>query len=62
MYYIIFFQVIVLDANRNHNEMEEEFHRCETKILTHRQRREREDATDSSVTFIGGHSIERSIN
>jgi hypothetical protein len=34
---IILYQVIVLDANRDVNEMEEEFRKCESKILFQQQ-------------------------
>lgn len=34
---IILYQVITLDANRDINEMEEEFRKCEPKILFQQQ-------------------------
>jgi len=53
----ISYQVIVLDANRALNEMEEEFQRCKTRILPQQHRREQEDSAASSVTAVGGHSL-----
>lgn len=49
--------VIVLDANRDLNEMEEEFRRCKTRILSQQQRGEQEDSAAPPVTFVGSHSM-----
>jgi hypothetical protein len=57
MYSIILYQVIVLDANRDLNEMEEEFRRCKTRILSQQQRGEQEDSAAPPVTFVGSHSM-----
>jgi hypothetical protein len=54
---IVSYQVITLDANRDLREMEEEFHKCEPKILLQQQIKKQEDSVDSSVFFVGGHSI-----
>jgi hypothetical protein len=53
----ISYQVIVLDANRDLSEMEEEFQRCKTRIFPQQHRREQEDSAASSVTVVDGHSL-----